>query len=89
MHLAIAVADVLLPSIETYLGHALVNTTNRHHESLLPDNSGSGWENVLLAQLVSGWGGGGGVAIRMSWYAFFTKINSTSIPNWRVGVDIG
>ena len=39
------------------------------HELLSPDSSGSGWENVLLAQKVSK----RGVAIRMSWYAFFEK----------------
>ena len=39
-----------------------------------PDNSGSGWDNVLLAQKIVKQGGA--VAIRMSWYAFFEKINS-------------
>ena len=31
--------------------------------------------------------GGGGVTIRMSWYAFFEKkiVRGTSIPDWRVG----
>ena len=28
----------------------IFNTTNIHHELLSPDNSGSGWENILLAQ---------------------------------------
>ena len=42
------------------------------HELLSPDNSGSGWDNVLLAQKINK----RGVAIRMSWYAFFEKINS-------------
>ena len=41
------------------------------HELLLPDNFGSGWDNVLLAQKINKWGGG--VAIRMSWYAFVEK----------------
>ena len=42
------------------------------HELLSPDNSGSGWGNVLLAQKINK----RGVAIRMSWYASFGKINS-------------
>ena len=43
------------------------------HELLSTDNSGFGWDNVVLAQkLVSE----GGVAIRMSWHAFLKKINS-------------
>ena len=37
------------------------------HELLSPEYSGSGSDNVLLR---------GGVAIRMSWYALFGKINS-------------
>ena len=39
-------------------------------ELISPDNSGSGWDNVLLAKKVNK---RGGVAIRMSWYAFFEK----------------
>ena len=38
----------------------------------------------LCSNLING---GGGVAIRMSWYALFEKKNSrggTSIPDWRV-----
>ena len=42
------------------------------HELLSPDNSDSGWDNVLLAQKINKQG----VAIRMSWYALFEKINS-------------
>ena len=43
------------------------------HELLLPDNSGSGWDNVLLAHKLNN---RGRAAIRMSWYASFEKINS-------------
>ena len=53
------------------------------YELLSPDNIGSGWEIVLLVQKINK----RGVAIRMSLYAFFEKINSwggTSIPDWRV-----
>ena len=53
------------------------------HELLSPDNSGSGWDNVVLAKKVIS----GVVAIRMSWYSFFEKINSrggASIPDWKV-----
>ena len=42
------------------------------HEVVSPDNSGSGWDNVLLAQNVISWA----AAIKMSWYTFFEKINS-------------
>ena len=43
------------------------------HKLFSPDSSGSGPGNVLLAQEIYEWG----VAIRMSWYAFFEKkINS-------------
>ena len=42
------------------------------HELISSDTSGSGWDNVLLAQkLISG-----RIAIIMSWCAFFEKINS-------------
>ena len=44
------------------------------HELLSPDNSGYDWDNVILAEKNNN--RGGGVAIRMSWYAFFEKINS-------------
>ena len=38
--------------------------------SPLADNSGSGWDNFLLAQKINKpWG----VAIRMSWYTFLKK----------------
>ena len=40
------------------------------HELLSPDNSESGWDNVVLAQKINKQG----VAIRMSWYALFEKI---------------
>ena len=45
------------------------SNTDRNLLSL--DDSGSDRENVLLAQLISG--GGGGVAIRISWYEFLEK----------------
>ena len=35
------------------------------------DNSGSGWDNDLLVEKLISGGGGGGVATKMSWYAFF------------------
>ena len=55
------------------------------HELLSPDNSGSGMDNVLLAQKIIS--NKRGVAITMFWYPFFEKINSqgASIPDWRVG----
>ena len=42
------------------------------YELLSPDNSGSGGDNVLLAQKFNK----RGVAIRVSWHTFFEKINS-------------
>ena len=42
------------------------------YELLSLDNSGSGWDNVLLAQKINK----RGAAIRMSWYEFCEKINS-------------
>ena len=39
------------------------------YELLSQDNSGSGWDNVLLAQKINKQG----VVIRMSWYTFFEK----------------
>ena len=55
-----------------------------NHELLSPDNPGTVWDNVLLAQKINKWG----VAIRMSWYAFFEEINSwgMSIPDMRVSI---
>ena len=41
------------------------------HELLSRENSGSGWDNVPLAQKIDKWG----VAIRISLYAFFAKID--------------
>ena len=41
------------------------------HELLSPDNSGSGWGNVLLTQKSKD--RGRSVAIGMPWYAFFWK----------------
>ena len=41
------------------------------HELISSDTSGSGRDNVLLAQKISG-----RIAIIMSWCAFFEKINS-------------
>ena len=42
------------------------------HELLSLDNSGSGWDNVLLAQKINKQG----VVRRMFWYTFFEKIYS-------------
>ena len=39
------------------------------HKFLSTDSSASDWDNVLLAQKINKQGGG--VAKRMSWYAFF------------------
>ena len=44
------------------------------YELLLPNNFGSGWDKVHLAQ--KGNNRGRGVAIRMPWYVVFEKINS-------------
>ena len=41
------------------------------HKLLSLGNSGSGWDNVLLAQKINR--PGGGVAIRMCWSAFWKK----------------
>ena len=43
-----------------------------NHELLSPDNSGSGWDNVLVGQKINK----RRVTIRLSWYVFFEKINS-------------
>ena len=50
------------------------------HEILLPDNPGSGWDNVVLAQKINE-----GVAIRMSWYVFFEKTKSRVGRLFRTG----
>ena len=52
------------------------------HDLFSPDNSGSSWDNVLLAQkkLING-----GTSIRMSWCAFFEKINSRGGRLFRTG----
>ena len=44
------------------------------YELLSTDNSGSDWDNVLLAQNIDK--RGVWVAIRLLWYVFFEKINS-------------
>ena len=44
-----ATFSVLLAAI-THFTLAFFSTTNIHNELLSPDNSGSGWENFLLAQ---------------------------------------
>ena len=44
-----AAFSVLLASI-THFTLAFFNTTKIHNELVSPDNSGSGWENFLLAQ---------------------------------------
>ena len=54
------------------------------NELLSPDNSGSGWDNVLLAYKIDKWGGGDcnkNVLVRI-----FCKISSqgASIPDWKV-----
>ena len=61
-----------LNNVNTFSKQQIVGNMSGH-ELLSPDNSGSDWDNVLLAQKSNK---RRGVAIRMSWYAFFEKINS-------------
>ena len=51
-------SSLILSSLSTQLSAAILVllaagthfTTNSHHELLSPENSGSGWKNILLAQ---------------------------------------
>ena len=59
-------------------------------ELFSPDNSESGWDNVLLAQTINKRGGGG--CNKNVLICFFEKnklSGGTSIPDWRVGVING